>query len=292
VSGSRVVKLAPEVGERLRARLEALDYRFGEVPHAVWNARGEDAVVTYYRSGKLVVAGKGANAFVEGRLGWEPDEKPEAVSRRVVGIDEAGKGDYFGPLVVAAVLATPENADDLARAGVRDSKDLSDAPAHRIAERIRAVAPHAVVAIGPARYNQLRDEMGNLNRLLAWGHARAAADLLAGETADEALSDQFAKDERVLLGAFERAGLDIPLRQRTRAESHLAVAAASILARDGFLTRLRRLGEEIDETLPKGAGAPVDRAIRALVKVHGREVLPRLAKVHFRNTAKVLESLF
>jgi ribonuclease HIII len=294
-----VTKLSQKVGERLRARLEALDYAFSTVPHARWAARGEGAVVTLYESGKLVVAGKGADAFLEGRLGWEEDERPahaRTKSRtRVVGTDEAGKGDYFGPLVTAAVLVRPEDAEALARAGVRDSKEIGDAAALRLAGRIRESCPHGVVVIGPPRYNELRKQNPNLNRLLAWTHAKAAAEVLAEAEADEVLADQFGA-KSLLEDAFRREGIEIPLRQRHRAESDLAVAAASILARGTFLDRLERLGREVGRTLPKGAGNPVDRVARELVREHGRErgreVLARVAKLHFRTTEKVLGTLF
>jgi ribonuclease HIII len=292
MSGPRVVKLTPEVGERVRARLEALDYEFGNVPHARWTARGEGAVVTYYASGKLVVAGKGADAFVAGRLGWEEDEGPgTVVTSRVIGTDEAGKGDWFGPLVTAAVLVDPSTAETLARAGVRDSKDLTDAAARKLAGVVRRTAPHAVVVIGPARYNELREKNRNLNRLLAWCHAKAVAEVTETHEADEVLADQFGA-ARLLEDSFSREGVTIPLKQRHRAESHVAVAAASILARAEFLDRLARLGDEVGHELPKGAGPRVDEVGRALVAEHGREVLGRVAKLHFKNTTKVLEYLF
>jgi len=296
VSGPRVMKLTAKVGERLRDRLRALDYEFKEVAHARWSARGEGAVVTFYESGKLVVAGKGADAFMEGRIGWEEDEKPaapktSAVTSRVIGSDEAGKGDYFGPLVTAAVLVGPDEAKALTAAGVRDSKDLTDARAHALAGVIKKSAPHAVVAINPPRYNELRESNPNLNRLLAWSHAKAVSEVLAKADADEALADQFGAAS-LLEKAYARAGISIPLRQRHRAESHPAVAAASILARAEFLRRLERLSDEVGHVLPKGAGSPVDRAARKLVDAEGREVLGRVAKLHFKTTEKVLGSLF
>ncbi len=296
MSGPRVMKLTPKVGERLRGRLEALDYEFKTIAHARWSARGEGAVATFYNSGKLVVAGKGADDFIDGRLGWEDDEKPDApqvssVTARVIGSDEAGKGDYFGPLVTAAVLVGPDEAEALVMAGVRDSKDLTDPRAHALAGVIKKSAPYAVVAINPPKYNELRKTNPNLNRLLAWSHAKAVAGVLEKAEADEALADQFGAAS-LLEKSFAKEGISIPLRQRHRAESHPAVAAASILARAEFLRRLERLAEEIGHPLPKGAGAPVDRAARDLVKKQGREALGRVAKLHFKTTEKVLGSLF
>jgi ribonuclease HIII len=292
MSPPRVVKLTPEVGERVRAHLEALDYSFSSVPHAAWSARGEGAVVTLYKSGKLVVAGKGAEDFVAGRLGWEEDETPGTVVKsRIIGTDEAGKGDYFGPLVTAAVLVDPKTAEALTRAGVRDSKDLADTAAKKTAAIIRKTAPHAVVAIGPIRYNELRESKPNLNHLLAWCHATAVAEITETDEADEIISDQFGAAS-LLKNAYALAGVELPLTQRHRAESHVAVAAASILARAAFLDGLARLGDEVGRKLPKGAGAQVDEAGRALVAEQGRDVLGRVAKLHFKNTSKVLEYLF
>ncbi len=147
-----------------------------------------------------------------------------------IGIDESGKGDYFGPLVIAAVFVTPTTQTDLSLMQVRDSKKLSDGRVREMAPDIRLLCPHSIVAIGPQRYNELYTKIRNLNRLLAWGHARALENLLQQVDCSLAIADQFG-DEQLILNALQEKGKQIRLVQRTKAESDLAVAAASILAR-------------------------------------------------------------
>jgi ribonuclease HIII len=211
---------------------------------------------------------------------------PEQIATRI-GIDESGKGDYFGPLVIAAVLVSPDREHELKLMEVRDSKRISDGRILEMAPDIRGVYPHSIVAIGPQRYNELYAKIRNLNRLLAWGHARALENLLEHHACDIAISDQFG-DERFILNALMAKGKTIRLVQRHKAEADLAVAAASILARAEFLTRLRRLSEEVGTTLPKGASPTVELAGRMLVKKHGTERLKTVAKMHFKTTEAVL----
>lgn len=204
-----------------------------------------------------------------------------------IGIDESGKGDYFGPLVIAAVFVTPALEQDLALMQVRDSKKISDGRILEMAPDIRLLCPHSLVAIGPQRYNELYAKIKNLNRLLAWGHARALENLLQQVDCDLAIADQFG-DERLILNALQEKGKQIRLAQRTKAESDLAVAAASILARAEFLQRLDRLSQELSTTLPKGASAAVELAGRMVVRKYGRDRLGTVAKLHFKTTKQVL----
>jgi len=204
-----------------------------------------------------------------------------------IGIDESGKGDYFGPLVIAAVFVTPVLEQDLALMQVRDSKKISDERILEMAPDIRLLCPHSLVAIGPQRYNELYAKIKNLNRLLAWGHARGLENLLQQVECDLAIADQFG-DERLILNALQEKGKQIRLVQRTKAESDLAVAAASILARAEFLQRLDRLSQELNTTLPKGASPAVELAGRMVVKKYGRDRLGTVAKLHFKTTKQVL----
>ena len=204
-----------------------------------------------------------------------------------IGTDESGKGDYFGPLVVAGVWVADGGRDALAALGVRDSKTVSDAQARRLAAAVRAGHPTSVVAIGPERYNELYASMGNLNRLLAWGHARVIENLLeAVPECRHAISDQFG-DARVLERALLERGRGIVLTQHPRAEADPVVAAASIVARAEFLARLEKLSTRFGTLLPKGAGPPVLTAGRAFVRGHGVPALGQVAKLHFRTTKQV-----
>lgn len=203
-----------------------------------------------------------------------------------IGVDESGKGDYFGPLVIAACYVGPEHLAQLE--GVRDSKKLTDSTSTALAARIRETCPHTVVAIGPAKYNELYEKFRNLNRLLAWGHARAIENVLEKQPCELVISDQFA-DPAGLRRALMDKGRTVRLESMVRAEADVAVAAASILARAEFLRRLKALGQECGVDLPKGAGPPVLVAARKLAAQGGREALRPVAKLHFKTTLEVVD---
>jgi ribonuclease HIII len=207
-----------------------------------------------------------------------------------IGTDESGKGDYFGPLVVAGFYL--EDAQDavLRELGVRDSKTLSDKRCLAIAGTLRDAYPHSVVTVGPEKYNELYAKMRNLNRLLAWGHARVIENLLERVPCGRALTDKFG-DERFVREALLKRGRTIELIQRPRAEEDAAVAAASILARAEFLKRLELLSREWGMELPKGAGPQVDQAAVAFVRKNGADALAKVAKTHFKTTDKVLKAV-
>lgn len=202
-----------------------------------------------------------------------------------IGTDEAGKGDYFGPLVVAGVFVNHETVPKLQQLHIRDSKRVSDKKVKELAKHIRALCPHNVVAIGPEKYNSLYDRMKNLNRILAWGHARAIENLLQSVSCSKVLSDQFG-DETYILNALMEKGKEIKLEQKTRAEVDIAVAAASLLARAEFLNRLTRLSKQWDIDFPKGATKVVETG-KKFVKKHKLQSLSKVAKVHFKTTRAV-----
>ena len=200
-----------------------------------------------------------------------------------IGTDESGKGDYFGPLVVAAVEVDEQRAAQLAKAGVRDSKRLSIGRAHGLARTIASLCIHRVVSIGPERYNQLYASMRNLNRLLAWAHARAIEDLLSEVSCERVLVDKFAA-ETVLEEALMQRGSQAEVVQMVRAEEDMAVAAASVLARSRFRAELDSLSAEFSINLAAGAGPPVLEAGRAFIAHHGAAALGRVAKLHFKTS--------
>ncbi|MBU1339383.1 MAG: ribonuclease HIII [Acidobacteria bacterium] len=207
-----------------------------------------------------------------------------------IGTDESGKGDYFGPLVAAGVFV-PEGQDDVLRElGVRDSKKISDKRVREIAETIKLGFVHSVVAIGPDKYNSLYEKMRNLNRMLAWAHARVIENILAEVDCGQVVTDQFG-DEMFVRNALMKKGKDIELIQRTKAEDDPAVAAASILARAEFLKRLYFLGQDAGMDLPKGASNLVEEAACRLVREKGENALALYAKLHFKTTKKILAAV-
>ena len=211
------------------------------------------------------------------------------MSKNWIGTDESGKGDYFGPLVIAGVFCNLELEKELKALNVRDSKVVSDNQVKQMAEKIRQIGLHNLVVIGPEKYNQLYEKMRNLNKLLAWGHARVIENLLSSLATepDYVISDKFG-DERYIERALMEKGKKIQLQQRVKAESDIAVAAASILARAEFLKRLQEFSDKYGLNLPKGSSETIDQIGRKLVEKYGQEVLKYVAKLHFKNTVRVL----
>ena len=281
----------------LKEALEDACWELSEGEYCHFKAKKEKTTLAMYRSGKLVVQGAGAADFVEFVL--EPLVLKRCLERSVpeaftphAGIDESGKGDFFGPLVIAcAYVGTAEQSDELRSAGVRDSKQIkTDAAILKTAEKIRRILSGKIglIAIGPEAYNRLYASVGNLNRLLAWGHARALENLLEQvPDCPEAIADQFGS-EHLIRNALMARGRRIRLIQRPRAESDMAVAAASILARAEFVRRMSVLSSGRPAPLPRGAGPAVDAAARLIAAEGGREALSKVAKMHFRTAAKVL----
>lgn len=209
----------------------------------------------------------------------------DLIAGGLIGTDEAGKGDYFGPLVCAACYVDSNTSDLLIGANVRDSKKISDNRVRELAEFIKASCSHDIIVILPEKYNQLYAKFRNLNRLLAWAHAKAIENLLEKVDCQNVLTDQFG-DESLVRRALQEKGRQINLIQQTRAEQNLAVAAASILARGEFLNRLAALSKNSGVNLHPGAGAPTDKAIREFVRKNGKDKLGQVAKLHFKNTQK------
>jgi ribonuclease HIII len=287
--------------QTLRAWLQERSWTFADKPYCLYSAsQGKLNVSVYEKGPKVLVQGKETESFVTNvlepqvlgvaELGYEEVLHPERYQPHI-GVDESGKGDFFGPLVIAGAYVDGEVARRLVELGAMDSKRISsDAKISQLAEAILAVPGLRVevVAIYPERYNELHAKFGNLNRLLAWGHARVIESLLEKvPDCPRALSDQFANPQ-VLQRALGERGRGIELIQRTKAESDPAVAAASILARDRFLKWMAKSGETLQMELPKGASPAVKETARRIVEQHGEATLRGLAKWHFKTTAEVL----
>ena len=289
-----VYKLTPEFQENLRKRMEGEPFEYRTVPHASFSAKGEGVVATLYQSGKLVVQGGAAEAFVGrylpdlatsgGGVSSPGEGAPikDLGQRPLIGSDEAGKGDYFGPLVTVACRAEPNERAELIQAGVADSKTLSDSKALRLGAALQGRYAFAIEVLDPPTYNQAHRETGNVNTILAGMHGRALRQL--AEPKDMALVDRFANEKLV---AQEVSDLDLELHQTPRAEREPVVAAASIVARAIFLEKLRELSEEFAIELRKGAGPPTDASGREFLALHGSEKLGQVAKLHFKNTQKI-----
>jgi len=294
-----VLKVPPAQRDAIRRRLGAEDFEFRSVPHALFSVKGSGIVATLYKSGKFVIQGADPDVFVaryveggtvvptKAKSKVAKEEPLEAVpTETLVGSDECGKGDFFGPLIVCAVRLEPEQAAELASSGVMDSKKLTDERALQLGGALRGVVPFSIQRLDPPQYNERYAIIRNVNLLLADLHADAIRELAKPGMA--VLIDQFSKKD---LFAERLGDLGLRIEQRPRAEANLAVAAASIIAREEFLTCMDQLSAEAGLTLRKGAGAPTDNAAVEYARMHGFDALGQVAKLHFKNREKVQRRL-
>ena len=302
-------KLTGEQGESLMRILREKACDLQPKPHAHYFTRVEKVSVTHYRSGKLVVQGRGTGDFVrfvlephvlgEARLDYREVHDPGHLLPRL-GVDESGKGDFFGPLCIAGVYVNEAIVRLLEREGIQDSKRIgSDTRIARLARTIRS-APGVLcetVVLTNRKYNSLQAKMRNLDRVLAWGHARVIENLLERSDAMDppaslVIIDQFARRKSTVGDALMPRGKRLRLVQHHKGEADMAVAAASILARHQFVGSLARMEKEFGLPFPKGASSAVDEAGREFVRRHGTGSLERVCKLHFKNRERITRSEF
>ena len=297
--------LTIEQATKLRGLLQGLGFEFAPKPYTIFFGQKNKLSVAVYEKGpKVLVQGKGVEEFVqfeleprilgEAKLGYEEVHTPEMFQPHF-GVDESGKGDFFGPLVISGVYVDAGIARKFLDAGVQDSKRIgSDARIRALAESIRKDSLGLVdtVLIGPERYNDLYEKFGNLNKLLGWGHARVIENLLERKPdCPRSLSDQFA-DARVIQQSLLQHGRKINIEQRTKAESDVAVAAASILAREAFINWLERRGKTLGMKLGRGVSTDVKEVAAKLVETKGPDILREIAKVHFRTAHEIAPATY
>ena len=292
--------LNKEQQEALKILLAMGNYKRKEVPHTLIAVEAQGCIVNLYKSGKCLVQGKGAEDFVifflepnvlmAATVGYEELLNPDLVSPHM-GIDESGKGDFFGSLVACAVYVDPDLAHAMQDIGVKDCKQLTDKAVFFIGNKTRQLLGpkrFAMVAIGPEAYNRLYAKMRNVNTLLAWAHARCIENLMESvPDCPRAVADQFGA-KQVIERALMKKGRSIKLEQRHKAESDIAVAAASVLAREAFLRGLGKLGETFGFQAHKGASEQVKASAIELIKKAGPQILLKTSKCHFRTADQVL----
>ena len=294
---SFTIKLPKDDQTQISEFFRSHGFQLTDADHAFWLAIGPDVRATFYRSGKLLIQGKEADVwrgllseitdsakpFMDA-LGRHPKPPPQCWA----GTDEAGKGDYFGPLVVAGIAIERTQLELLLEIGVDDSKTISDERILKMDRPIRQVCRADVLMIGPAKYNELYARIGNLNRLMAWAHAKVINNLLTqtGAPISWILIDRFAPESTMRKALARIEGLP-RLDQWPKAESDPAVGAASILARAAFLRGVKALSKKYAHELPLGAGAKTLTAAHRFIDKHGRSRLHNVAKLHFSNTDKI-----
>ena len=297
-------KLTPDQQIRLIQLLSTGNFRLVNVPYTEIAVEAQDCRANLYTSGKCLVQGKGAEEFVIFYLepnvlrtashGYEEELDPDSVAPHM-GVDESGKGDYFGPLCVCAAYTDKELSKKLKDAGAKDCKQMSDKQVLVVGAKLRTIlgpSRYTVVQIGPQAYNRLYAKIKNINRLLAWGHARCIENLLNGvPDCPRAVADQFAGEQLIKRALMEK-GKGIKLEQHHKAESDIAVAAASVIAREAFLRAVAKMREEHGLEIPKGSSAPAVRETAVeLAKKAGPQILLQTVKCHFRTTDQVLAAV-
>lgn len=300
---SYTVKLDGGQMETLHAWCRARGWVAHEVAYARFAYKGESAKVnvTAYTSGKVVVAGKGTEDFVRdvlepevtkvAALGYDDVLHPEWFEAHA-GLDESGKGDFFGPVVAATVIADKGAIEAWRKAGVQDSKKIGDARIMELEHLIRAT-PGAVVKsvyCGMPKYNELMSRpRANLNLLLAWQHASALMQALEVKRVPWGLLDQFSEQPLVQRELKRKGEVTIDLRMRTKAESDPVVAAASVVARADYVKVMRGLSQRYGEPLQKGAGPKVREQGLDIIRRLGARALGDYAKLHFRTAYELVK---
>lgn len=289
-----VANIDIKLADKLREDLVGQGFELSCPPYTIFSAKKQGLSCTLYTSGKLTVQGKGQKEFITYYLEPEilkdfPYSYPEQLVdlEPRIGIDEAGKGDFFGPLCIAGLFAGNDQVKQLIHLNVRDSKRMSDQSVLAMSAILKTQFAHHIVRIFPKKYNEMYESFGNLNHLLAWGHATSIEELVKKTGCKKVVIDQFAA-EHVVENALKRKNMEVDLTQRHYGESDVVVAGASILARAAFLEGLATLGQNLNETLPKGASQQVIKAGKKLVLKHGPLILNEVAKVHFKTKEIIL----
>lgn len=262
-------------------------------PYTEFQGKKDGISVTLYSSGKLTCQGKAKDEFIEFYLEPQILESVEYTNAHAlvdktprIGVDEAGKGDFFGSLCTAAVYADEEAINGLLALGIQDSKRIADPKIRKLAPKIKEICPHEILILKPEKYNELYDKFYNLNRLLAWCHATVIQSVHEKTGCLFATIDQFG-DERLVLTALGKKNDAIRLQQQHKGEEDVVIAAASILARHAFITSLKRASDHLGIELPKGVSSQVKAVARQLAN-KDPQLLQKVCKKHFKTYNEVL----
>ena len=280
--------------DKLKLFFENDNAEISSVQNALWRAKTKSYAATFYKTGKLLIQGSDVSEIVhklESNLKTSnakimQQDNNLNIPVKHIGTDESGKGDFFGPLVIAAVLVDEKSTDILAKSGIKDCKKVDDKNITKLASVIKNNCVFSVVTINPAKYNELYAKLKNLNHLLAWGHARAIENVLEKADCNCALSDKFG-DEKLIKNALLKKGKTIRLEQRCKAESDIAVAAASILAREQFLSGINEMSKKYGIQIQKGCSENVLNIAKQIANKYSKNELKNLVKTHFKTFLQI-----
>ncbi len=288
---------------KLKTFLSNYDVIFETQQYAIFAAKSSKFKAVFYQSGKFVIQGsniydvvkdlinefeiKNVNLTYDSVSFKETNKKTfENITSNqnysaYIGVDESGKGDFFGPLVIAGVCVNEDNKQMFIDMGIKDSKKITDKIIKDMSLIIQKHSIWSIVMISPIKYNELYLKFKNLNKLLAWGHARVIENILNKYPCEYALSDKFA-DESLIKNALMKNGKNIILEQKIKAETDIAVACASVLARNAFVEKIESLSLNFGINFPKGASKLTLEAGREFIKKYNKEDLKNVAKIHFK----------
>lgn len=299
---SYTAKLDDAQMEKLRVICVARNFTPFEVGYTRFAFKSDAARVNIaaYTSGKVVIAGKGTEEFVTmtlepevtgaAKLGYDDVLHPDWFESHA-GLDESGKGDFFGPVIAATVIADRPAIEGWIKAGVKDSKAIAELQIIKLDKLIRET-PGVIVRTcfcGMPKYNELMSRPGaNLNRLLAWEHATALEQSLVSKRVPWGLLDQFTEQPLVQRELAKKGVKDFDLRMRTKAEEDPVVAAASVVARAEFVRQMHLLSKKFGGKLQKGAGPLVKQQALEIINKFGARSLGEFAKLHFRTAYEVV----
>lgn len=302
---SYTVKLDAAQLAKLRAHCEARSWLPVEVAYTHYAFKADHLKINLsaYTSGKVVIAGKGTEDFVRdviepeitgaAKLGYDEVLHPDWFESHA-GLDESGKGDFFGPVIAATVIADKAAIEAWRKAGAQDSKKMAESKIIELDRLIRETKGAAVATCfchTMTRYNELMGRPGaNLNRLLAWQHATALGDALARKPVKWGLLDQFSEQPLVQRELAKKEIKDFELRMRTKAEEDPVVAAASIVARAEYVRQMHALSKKFGAKLQKGAGPLVKTQAEEIIRKFGAPALRDFAKLHFRTAYEVVSA--
>ena len=290
-------KFEPAAEKELKKFFEQDNAQISDMQNAFWRAKTKDYTATFYKTGKLLIQGADVTQIVQKiaqMTDFKAEEKQkdytnnsaENIPAKHIGTDESGKGDFFGPLVTAAVMVDENTSHLLSQAGIKDCKKIDDKSIPKLAAIIKNNCIFSVVTINPAKYNELYVKLKNLNLLLAWAHARAIENVLEKQECDCALSDKFG-DEKLIKNALLKKGRNIRLEQRCKAESDIAVAAASILAREQFILNINNLSQKYGIPIPKGCSENVVDTAKFIAEKYSKDELKNAVKAHFKTFSQI-----
>jgi ribonuclease HIII len=301
---SYTAKLDDAQMEKLRTICEARSFEPFEVAYTRFAFKSDPARVNVcaYTSGKVVIAGKGTEEFVTmtlepevtgaAKLGYDAVLHPDWFEAHA-GLDESGKGDFFGPVIAATVIADRPAIEAWIAAGVKDSKQIAETQIIKLDKLIRETRGVVVRTryCGMPRYNELMARpRANLNSLLAWMHAAALHEALPLKPVPWGLLDQFSKQPLVQKELAKMGRKDFDLRMRTKAEEDPVVAAASVVARAEFVRQMHALSKKFGAKLQKGAGPLVKEQANQIIEKFGARALGEFAKLHFRTAYEVVSA--